>query len=107
MLPTLCNGEIIIMSVYGLKLLDSHSRMTLDSTHYVARLRWTKYVAASGSGSEVVSGIAGRKPFPCCVPLSDGLSPDVVISGDTVTWTQRSWADEGSVASIIYIFLLN
>jgi len=95
------------MAIYGLKTLDDHSKMMLDSTHYVARLRWTKVVSANADGSEVVPGITGRKPFPAGVPLADGIAHDVVINGDTVTWTHRHWNNEDSVNTLIYVFLLN
>ena len=91
---------------YGLKTFSAHGKTTLNSDHFVPRLRFTKVLTASNSSSTTVSGLTGRKPFPCCIPLGDGLSHDVVISGNTVTWTARSWADEDSVDSLLSIFLL-
>jgi hypothetical protein len=92
---------------YGLKTFDSHGKTMLNSDHFVPRLRWTKVISASNSSSTTVDGISGRKPFPCCIPLDDGLSHDVTISGDTVTWTAKSWADENSVDSLLSVFLLS
>jgi len=92
---------------YGLKTFNEHGKIMLNSDHYVPRLRFTKVLAASNSSSTTVDELTGRKPFPCCIPLGDGLSHDVVISGNTVTWTARSWADEDSVDSLLSIFLLS
>ena len=92
---------------YGLKTWDLNGKNTLNSDHFIPKLRFTKVLTASNSSSTTVSGISGRKPFPCCIPLGDGLSHDVVISGDTVTWTARSWAEEVSVDSLLSIFLLS
>ena len=93
---------------YGLRIKDASSNVIFDTSHTVARIRYSNVVAAGASSSTALSDISGKTTYAFSIPLEvNKLAHDVAISGTTFSWTEKSDATFSSSISLVGVIIVD
>jgi hypothetical protein len=100
------------MSTYGLRVKDAAGNIILDTSHTVARIRYSAVIASGVSSSITLSDILGKTTYAFSIPLEmtgayGSLAHDVAISGTTFSWTAKSDAYHSSASSLVGVIIVD